>query len=51
MWKILLFEWILLVDIEKNCKKIGFEMKNHLVEPLKVFTSLNLGIFNSENVK
>jgi len=51
VWKILIFEWILLVDIQKNCKKIGFEMKNHLVEPLNVFTLLNLENFNSENVK
>jgi hypothetical protein len=49
VWKILIFEWILLLKIQTNCNKLDLEGK--ISWPLNVFTLPNLEIFNSENVK
>jgi hypothetical protein len=48
VWKILSFEWILLLEIQSNCKsRLG--RKNTWA--LNVFILPNCQIFNSENVK
>ncbi len=45
----IILEWILLLEIQTNCKKwVGVEKS---VEASIVFTLLNSQIFNSENVK
>ncbi len=48
-WKILIFEWILLLEIHTNCKIWVWKEKS--VEPSILATLSNLEIFNSENVK
>jgi hypothetical protein len=48
----LIFEWILLLEIQTNCKKLGYFWKEKSVgAALNVFTLPTLEIFNSENVK
>ncbi len=49
MREILIFEWILLLEIRTNCKKIVWKEK--LVESSMWFTFSNFESFNSENVK
>jgi hypothetical protein len=52
VWKILIFEWILLLEIQKNCKKLCLELKKS-VQPSMCCShcQIYLDIFNSENVK
>jgi len=50
VWKTLILEWILLLEIQINLINLGFG-KEKIFEPSNVFTLLNLEIFNSENVK
>jgi hypothetical protein len=45
VWKMLIFEWILLLEIQKNCKNWVWNGKS--AEP----SIKNLGIFNFKNVK
>jgi len=49
MWKIFIFEWISLLEIQTNCKNWVWKGKFRL--DLNVFTLPNLEIFNSENAK
>jgi hypothetical protein len=47
----LIFEWVLLLEIQTNCKKLVSEGKKSVEPSLDVFTLPNLEIFNPENVK
>jgi hypothetical protein len=49
VWKILIFEWILLLKIQKNCKIWVWKEKS--AEPSILATLPNLEIFNSRNVE
>jgi hypothetical protein len=49
VWKMLIFEWTLLPEIQKKLQKFGLEGK--ISWPLNVFTLPNFKTFNSENVK
>jgi len=45
----LIFEWILLLEISNKLQKLGLDGK--ISRTLNVFTLLNLEIFNSKNVQ
>jgi hypothetical protein len=49
VWKILIFEWNSLLEIQKHCKNWVWKGKFSL--DLNVFTLPHLEIFNSENAK
>jgi hypothetical protein len=48
VWKILIFEWILLLKIQTNCK---LSLEGKFNRAFNVFTLPNLETFNSKNMK